>query len=233
MINLLTPTNNRVDVFSLCARWMQNQTYEGPVNWIVIDDGKEKVQVPKVKNWNIVHIQRPPMEGNSHAANLLEGLEHLKSDKVIMIEDDDYYHPKYVQLCAAGLEEKSIIGCNKLIKYSLPTKTYMLSTYNMPAPVAMVGTSFKGKIDEFKKICEEADPLAGDQQLLDVKLWGLFSDAEKGYYKNDYPIVVGLKGHVKNGITTKHERHLGTPDSNLNMLKKILREDIALYKPYL
>lgn len=53
-LTLLTATGERQEAFDLCQRWMQRQTFEGSVRWVIVDDGEKEQKITfNRKNWNI------------------------------------------------------------------------------------------------------------------------------------------------------------------------------------
>ena len=38
-VTLITPTGYRPEAFGLCIEYVWRQTYNGPLQWIVVDDG--------------------------------------------------------------------------------------------------------------------------------------------------------------------------------------------------
>ena len=233
MISILTPTQNRREVFKLCEMWMQNQTFSDPVQWIIVDDGEEKIDMPKVKNWHIDIINRKPSPDNSHADNLLAGLEALRYNKVVMLEDDDYNSPNYLQLCSDKLDNCDIVGPDNIVKYSIKHRCYTKKAYGPSVGTGiMAGTAFKGykAVEYLQKICNEADP-KNYNQLLDQKFWGCFAAEVKGWYKNEGD-VINIKGHVDNGITERHYKPFGKPDPKAEYFKSVVGKDFKYYIPY-
>lgn len=41
MMTLITPTGVRPKAWSICERLMARQTYDGPVQWVIVDDGQQ------------------------------------------------------------------------------------------------------------------------------------------------------------------------------------------------
>jgi hypothetical protein len=98
MLTLLTATGGRPEALDLCFRWMNNQDYKGEVRWVIVDDVslntayRDKIR----KDWDVtVALPSPKWEEgqNTQARNLLAGLLEVDpNSKLLIIEDDDYYH---------------------------------------------------------------------------------------------------------------------------------------------
>ena len=123
MLSLITPTSDRPLAFALCERWMARQTYRGPVEWIVADDGKE----PATCTLGQVHIKRPHLQDRSGSfrGNLRSALEACKGDRILFIEDDDWYHPDYIQMMAGLFERGAIVGEQNARYYNVTTRRFL------------------------------------------------------------------------------------------------------------
>jgi glycosyltransferase involved in cell wall biosynthesis len=74
---------------------MKRQTIQ-PYEWIVVDD----FQTPTKCTMGQKVIRRTPYwrpKENTLQLNLLEGLKAITGDIVLIIEDDDWYHPNYIE----------------------------------------------------------------------------------------------------------------------------------------
>ena len=91
---LLTPTGDRPEAFKLCQNWIGKQDYIGKIRWIIVDDGTISTEIKYKTHIDIVVIRLPSKAGNTQARNLTAGLKLVtEQDKLIIIEDDDYYAP--------------------------------------------------------------------------------------------------------------------------------------------
>lgn len=123
-VTLITCTGDRPRSFRLLERWMERQTYGGPIQWLVVDDG----QVPTVMHRGQHHIRRKPSDGDalpSMNMNLLAALPHINRPNVLIIEDDDYYPDDYVRQMLEWLREHEIVGQSRGLHYHLEKKAWM------------------------------------------------------------------------------------------------------------
>lgn len=56
-ITIITPTGDRHEMFSLCAKWVSKQTVQ-PNQWIIVDDGKIPLCPPTMPF--ITYVRRVP-----------------------------------------------------------------------------------------------------------------------------------------------------------------------------
>lgn len=99
---------------------MERQTYRGSVQWLVVDDGKEPIKCTLGQEY----IRREPQDSDpAHTLplNLSIALPRIKADRVIFIEDDDWYSPKYLATTMARLDEFDpglmALGYNEIYYY--------------------------------------------------------------------------------------------------------------------
>lgn len=122
MITLITATGHRPESFELCCKYMNRQTVVGPIQWIVIDDsigsGGPCKTAETLKGLTNANIKAELYAGprlwapgvNTQRGNLDTALDFIKGDKIFIIEDDDFYHPRYLQVMAALLDLVDIVG---------------------------------------------------------------------------------------------------------------------------
>ena len=79
-VTLITPTGDRPQCFRLCEHWMRRQTYDGTVQWIVVDDGHSPTRATQGQ----IYIRREPQEGDpphTLCANLRLALPRVAHDR--------------------------------------------------------------------------------------------------------------------------------------------------------
>lgn len=183
MLSVLTATGARPEAWARCEQYMAAQDYSGPVRWVIVDDGPEPQPVTfKRSSWRLVVVQPHPLwkpGQNTQARNLLEGLIHC-TDKVVIVEDDDYYAPCWLSKCAQRLEFDDLVGEAPTL-YRHVNGTEKLMTNKTPS---LCQTAMKGQaLQRFGDVLRKYDT------LIDCKLW---ADGGKVYpNSND---VIGIKG---------------------------------------
>jgi hypothetical protein len=252
MITAITPTGDRPMAMSLCQRWMTNQTMR-PDQWLVVDDG----QVPFVPSVPMEYVRREPRAGDPKhtlAINLLQAIPLIKGDKILIIEDDEYYAPNYVEEMAKRLDTGTIAGITQNRYYHLPTGGYYMM-HNM-GHASLAQTAFTSAFIPTFKGAVEASMFV---DFLDIRIWRMakqslvrsfkfgsralttrsrtVGQASKGdlvlFSDADAPLYVGIKGLPgRNGIGMGHNP--GMYPNRDTSGRRVLRQWMPLdYQVYL
>lgn len=220
MIKLLTVTGGRPLAWELCKLWMSRQTLK-PDAWIIVDDCDP---ISNLRGIDIpVLIIRPQPRwkpgDNTQQRNLLQGLENVSvNDKLIIIEDDDWYRDDYVKTMSAFLDRNNLVGERNALYYHVGQRVYRYCqnrTHASLCSTAMTGDA----ITKFKRTCEK------NVKFIDLELWR--SHRGKLY---DTTMTVGIKGLPgRPGIGAGH-RMKGTKDPNLGKLRSRIGGDVRFYE---
>jgi hypothetical protein len=229
MIDIITPTGDRPLQFSFCWQWMAKQTFSGPVNWIIVDDSSEHYPTPSMPdNWEVQHIKKPKNPGiknSSQAVNIMCATEYLKYDNIVMIEDDDYYSPKWLDICYEALKTHSLIGRDNIIFYNMYSRSYWDKSYAGFDTNAMAQTALrKSLIPNLKNAClVDMDPTG----MVDHNLWVSVDKKDKILLgRGHVEYVVGIKGLPgRAGMSNKHKQRLINSDHDFSALRKIVGEE--------
>lgn len=185
MLTLITPTGDRPLAFALCQNWIRKQTLQ-PDQWIVVDDGK----VPLKSYVPMEYVRREPQANDpKHTLilNLKTAMPLIKGDKIIIIEDDEYYAPEYVREMAHRLDQREVVGIMRSKYYHLPTGGYLQIRNTTHASLAETGfrSSF---VPELSGIWD------GDPSL-DMRIWQKAGPARSLLFvDDDKPLYLGIKG---------------------------------------
>jgi glycosyltransferase involved in cell wall biosynthesis len=169
-ITVITCTGDRPEAFDLCKKWMKAQTVQ-PDQWIVVDDGSEYIK--QTREFEYYRRNKTPNDyTHTLCLNILKVLPHIRNDRIIIMEDDDWYHPTYIDYMNRLLDKADLVGIGKLIFYYPQTQSFMEKlTLKQPA---FAQTAFRGCIvPVIKRICESAPSvfeLCG-KGLVDSLLW--------------------------------------------------------------
>ncbi len=181
MVSLITCTGGRPEAFALCERWISEQTYSGPIQWVVVDDVE-----PRTKTFYGQKIICPNPSWApgkiTLARNILAGLERVKYDRILFIEDDDFYHRDYVSSMVNGLESAPLVGQVPAQYYNIKHRAYRVFHSDIAASLCQTGIR-ADLIPELMSICN-----AGNF-LIDKRL----------YARNEAMLierkhVIGIKG---------------------------------------
>jgi len=154
MIALITPTGGRSVQIKHCAEFMKAQTYAGDVIWIIVDDcvpvTTDFITSDFRSGWEINKVYPTPkwrQGDNTQARNLQAAINVVKTMEVSsiwIIEDDDYYSPKYLSIMTGALEGFDIVGETDTIYYHIRLKRGLKSGNNKHS--SLFQTGFKPSI---------------------------------------------------------------------------------------
>jgi hypothetical protein len=180
---------------------MLAQDFDGPVRWVIVDDGEEPQPITFERpNWEIKVIRpaakwQPGM--NTQAQNMLLGLDAVDSfARLAVIEDDDTYQPGYLGAVNKWLDTEDLVGERRARYYNVHTRRYR--QLNNLQHASLCSTAMKGDaIKQFRAECKAA-PL-----FIDIDLWRKFPGSKALY---DSKLVVGMKGLPgRSGIGMGHK----------------------------
>lgn len=109
MITLITCTGSRPEAFALSEKMIARQTYKGPLQKIVIDDGA----TPTKCTLNQEYYRGPKIWEpgyNTHRENMNLALSKVKGDYLMIWEDDDFYTSNYIETYLSILKHVHIVG---------------------------------------------------------------------------------------------------------------------------
>lgn len=235
MIVLITPTGARPMQFELCMLWMIRQTYTGKVTWIIVDDAlprcTDKVLTYFRDNWDIIKVYpNPPWQGqNTQARNIMAGINAMitnikKEDieAIFIIEDDDYYRPRYLERMMANFGKYWLIGERNTLYYNVQWRRYITNPNNIHS--SLFQTAFKYEV---LNIFIECIP----NKFMDCVFWSKCPNRLL-FYEND--LAIGMKGMPgRGGIGAGHSKAMNMGDDrNLNYLRMLIGDDAKYYERY-
>lgn len=227
MLTLLTATGCRPEAWKICQTLMERQTYQGQVHWIIIDDGEQMQMVDfNRKNWKLTVVTPRPFwkQGdNTQARNLAEGLNLVgPNERLVIIEDDDCYHPKYLETVNAWLNDYDLVGESHARYYNLKSKlARQLGNANH---ASLCATAMKGKATEaFKR------ELSPGVQFIDLMLWKRFNGSKKLHKTAMVTGIKGLPGRLGIGMGHKDDFH-GQIDQSGLILRQWTGTNADLYQ---
>jgi hypothetical protein len=184
-IALLTCTGGRPDSFRLAERWVANQTRH-PDQWVVVDDVEEPTELTMGQT-----LVRPepfwdPDGGPTLARNMLAGLKVVDADIIVVLEDDDYYGPEWLDTVATWLTHSltCLVGESKTIYYHVTSRRH--HRHGNTTHASLCATAFKRHL--VKPICNIINKVA-PSPFIDHQIWARL---EGQLYDTHH--VVGMKG---------------------------------------
>jgi hypothetical protein len=181
-VTIATPTQDRPEAFELCATWMARQTYQGSVQWIIVDDGREPVNMesPAIETamqqvrdngWGVQYIRREPSEPGicTLQDNLLAAIERAEGKRFLIVEDDEYYAPIYIEEMVWRLENADIVGETKARYYNVRERRWGMMESNKHASLCRTGL-WSTLLPTLAEAAVEAK--AQNTIFVDMLLWG-------------------------------------------------------------
>lgn len=225
MLQLLTATGARPEAFALCERWMAAQSYAGPVTWIIVDDGAKPTPITKSpKGWVQIVIRPAPFwqpGQNTQARNLLKGLDAVDAGHaLVVIEDDDYYAPDWLETCVRELAHAELVGECRARYYNLALCRGRQLSNSRHA--SLCATAMRGSaIATFRKACELRP------KFIDLELW----NRHRSKRLFDGHRTVGIKGLPgRGGIGMGHRNDFtGEYDPDGALLRQWVGDDARFY----
>lgn len=153
--SVITPTRDRHCTFELCVRWMERSTIRP--EWIVVDDGDEPVEPP---SW-ATHVRLDPSSTpHTNARNVRVGMEAASGEKVMYVEDDDWFPANYLEWMEDGDED--VAACSGIKVYHVGQRKYVEKPVKGWGPVEAPGglSSFRLRGDAAKKAMVDATNVA-------------------------------------------------------------------------
>ena len=91
-VTIITATGCRPEALALCAHFVTRQDYDGPLQWIIVDDGERPSEIDLSRVSSTMTVTRlfpkPNWEPgeNTLARNLLAAISEVKYDAIVAIE---------------------------------------------------------------------------------------------------------------------------------------------------
>jgi hypothetical protein len=226
-ITLLTCTGGRPEAFALCERWMRRaiERYGREVDWIVVDDCEPATVV--TMGQRVVRPEpRWAMGENTHARNMLAGLDAVKTDRLLLIEDDDYYAADYLAVMAELLDLYPVVGEGAARYYNVRRRCWRRMRNFEWAAACQTGLR--------SDLIPALRNTLGPYTCFDINFWkAVPRDRKQLFFGRN--LVVGIKGMPgRPGAASGHKPgpHY-VPDPELATLRSWIGEDAEVYRSML
>lgn len=222
-ITLITCTGGRPEAFALCERWMAAQTFTGDVQWIVVDDCNPGTRLHQQE---LIRPEPAWAPGQiTLGRNLSAALSKVKHDKILFIEDDDYYGPGYVSEMARALDRSELVGEIAARYYNVEQRRYLEVGNVRHASLCQTGMR-ASLIPLFESVIDHGD----GRGFFDLDLYRRYSSPHFLATRH----VVGMKGLPgRAGIGIGHRPRPGwMPDHDLRILRYWIGADAEAYCHY-
>lgn len=200
-LTLLTPTSDRPQTLQLCVEWMAAQTFDGPIQWIIVDDGEQHTKLnlsPLDDRFTVSKIDKPRARSVplSFRGNMATGLMSATCDRLLFIEDDDHYKPGWLEHCWKQFERGAdVVGESRARYYHVPARRFAQLSNRQHASLCSTGITRRmfGWLD--KRLRNRGGT------YVDLDLW----KASTNTLLVDSKMVTGMKGLPgRGGIGTGH-----------------------------
>lgn len=225
LVTLITPTGDRPSAFRLCERWMAQQDYTGPIQWIVIDDGKRPTEVTRGQQY----IRETPLDHHSLCRNLRTAIPHIGGECVLIIEDDDYYHPHYISTMVGRLQNADLVGEVGAKYYYVRERKYF-HFVNEHTHSSLCRTGMTRAVMDTLRQCSE-----GRNASVDLRLWKQWTGSRITWKDTDQTqsLCVGIKGMEGRTSPNWKVSRKSKADTDGATLRKWVGNDWTHYRPQL
>lgn len=237
MITVITPTGDRRECLDLLVGYLARQTFKGPIQWVIVDDGKipycpDLSRLPENVQVDYSTRNEPGVSGGSLNRNVITALRKVRFDHVVFMEDDDWYAPTYLAVMLDMLSVHDLVGEGTPIYYNVRTRRYRRMPNREHASLAQTGfrKEIKNTIDS---CCRIASP------YIDKRIWGVEkTKSGKALRKKvffNHNLCVSIKSMPgRTGITLQHteRQNRGACDKKLGYLRTYLGPDAGIYAKY-
>lgn len=219
LITVITPTGDRPEAFALCERWMSQQTYTGPIQWIVVDDGVN----PTACTMGQQYIRQRPMNHHSLCRNLRAAIPHIQGECIFVVEDDDYYAPQYLSTMVGRLQRADLVGEFGAKYYYLRHKSFR-HNHQSEHHSSLCRTGMTRAVLQTLERCAQ-----GWHPSVDLRLWRAWRGSTFSWRDADgtQSLCVGMKGvEGRQSRGWKPSRN-AVNDAGLQTLEKWVGKDAA------
>lgn len=225
-ITLLTVTGDRQLCLDRLYYYIGRQVVKDPnIQWLVVDDGIKHATLPDVHFLQHIKRNRIYDKCKSFIGNLREAIVNVRYNKVLILEDDDWYSPDYIQLYSQRLENFQLIGEAPARYYNVRHRCYRI--WGNGTRSSFCQTAFRADLLPTVFLCTHRGTV-----FVDYRLWE--KDVKSKFVFKDACHCVGIKGMPgRKGIGAGHRPNLKKyhSDKDMNELEKwIGKEDTNFYR---
>lgn len=219
----------------ICDEYMGRQTFQD-FQWIIVDDVKEQAYQPERADYIIRPAPFWKEDSYTLGRNLIEGLELVDPDEpgiVVLVEDDDWYHPAYFSLMehlASSLPAETKLWGEGWTRY-YNVKWRIFKTNQNDHHASMCSTVFRN--DFIPDVIETIRTVSPEKTSFDKILFQRYRDIS---VINKTNFVVGIKGLPgRPGIGKGHRANAKkrmARDPSLGMLHLWIGDDAKRYEEF-
>lgn len=240
-VSLVTMTADRPRAIAICQRWVERMVETAVahnpglrIEWIVADGGSQKLpltfsMVPRTLHLVTLAPQHDPRANFRH--NLRCGLQAARGKKIVIVEDDDWYHPEYLCAQLHWLEGHELAGEARTKYYHVAHRVWHQNNNQVHASLCQTAMSHATA----QKLIAWLEAYRGRSAMVDIHLWG--PHIVKGSRNlvrtpDDCPLCVGMKGLPgRGGLGMGHRMHRRghRADPGMKTLQRWIGDDAIVY----
>lgn len=229
-ISIITPTADREFCLNRLAFYLKRQTFVGDIQWVITDSGsKSAISIGPPFSFNTVdykylgHIKK---SHKSFCRNMQDALSRVKYNKILVMEDDDWYHPTYIEVMWERLHKNQLIGEIPATYYHIKDQSYRILPNVERASMCQMGFT-KEIISTLQHILKQQNA------FIDIQLWRYYSSQfRKKLYNSRLCVgIKGMPGNIGIGIGHRPTDVHRIKDKNFQKLEEwIGKEDTDFYR---
>lgn len=230
-IAVITPTSDRPQALEILSKCMERQIQK-PDQWIIVDGSEKSSKAHVNTDLDFLVFKKRKRSVTeigpiNLGRNLILGMQTLSKDieAVLIMEDDDYYFPSYIQKCSKILEHNRVVGNCWLRYYNVAHRKWWVGKNNGPA---LHNTGFR--LDLESKFLEACAVGTSGNYNIDRAFWkGLRDPISKDPFQLNMVSIKGVPGRF--GLGSGHKpKSSWVADYNLVTLKNWIGKDVDLYR---
>ncbi len=229
-LSIITCTGDRQLAFDLCARYVFRQEGLERVQWVVVDDGdchvetlKSVVDAPDWLRVDVVRLQPGKDAAKSFRCNMMVALNKAEAERIIFMEDDEWYARGYALSMFKRLAKLELAGEGNAVYYNVRARLYR--RWGNSRHASMCQTGIKGRArKQLMKLLRGKGTV-----MVDRILWG------KKIKKRVFPStgqcvsMKGMPGRSGIGVGHRPRKQQYNRDPDGTFLKRIVGADAKVY----
>lgn len=244
LISLITPHADRPQAIGICEQYIRRlQIPDGyQIEWVLVDGGTESrgEVTPDV----YVQHRAPQHPAQNLCSNFLRAIKVANGEFILVIEDDDWYHPEYLCHMVELLKSAQMVGLTRSRYYHLGRRQYRV--LRNKGHSSLCSTGFRADLVT-ALIPRVKQMIVKREKYIDIDLWQN-TECIKAL-SNRHELCLGIKGVPgKAGVSAAHRseddrwiddltcewfrNYIGGQDFKRYLpFMQATREDVALHKP--
>jgi glycosyltransferase involved in cell wall biosynthesis len=194
MISVLTPTKNRFAEFHLAVECMKHQTFQGQIEWVIVEDGEQDVQTLLTDLPQNVTVNYSRIDGiNPIGKKRNVCLDKASRELCVFWDDDDFYDPEYLAQTYWLLTSQQVfgvVGSPIVIAHSLTSGlTYVKGKSGNHSPCGVLGFTKKA-VAQYGMRFRDSD-----------------THAEEPYFLKQFRVPLMHRNPLKSIVAIQHGRN--------------------------